>query len=168
MAVKPGTQGARVLHALRDGRWHSVAEIHRRAGTMRLNSRVSELRKHGFNIEHRVVTGKPRQALAHQYRLINVTDVPDDIVANGPHQTQLNRDEVERTPQTRYRLYRLFRNEPQLVAACPDPAALGHSIVTLGQRGEFRESCIGILDTHGTDTVAGTWVVNPWDTEPTS
>lgn len=39
-------QCARVLEVLADGQSHSVTEIHRLAGTMRLNSRVSELRKH--------------------------------------------------------------------------------------------------------------------------
>jgi hypothetical protein len=39
-------QCARVLEVLADGQPHSVTELHRLAGTMRLNSRVSELRKH--------------------------------------------------------------------------------------------------------------------------
>ena len=39
-------QCGRVLEVLADGQSHSVTEIHQRAGTMRLNSRVSELRRH--------------------------------------------------------------------------------------------------------------------------
>lgn len=49
--IKPGSQNARVLEVLADGLGHSAAEIHARAGFMRLNSRVAELRsKHGFDI----------------------------------------------------------------------------------------------------------------------
>lgn len=39
-------QCARVLEVLADGQPHTVTEIHRLAGTMRLNSRVAELRNH--------------------------------------------------------------------------------------------------------------------------
>lgn len=45
------SQCDRVLEILADGREHSVTEIHARAGTMRLNSRVAELRsKRGLTI----------------------------------------------------------------------------------------------------------------------
>lgn len=44
------SQCARVLAVLSDGRPHTMTEIHRRAGTMRLNSRVAELRKRGYPI----------------------------------------------------------------------------------------------------------------------
>ena len=44
------SQCSRVLEVLRDGKPHSIQEIHERAGTMRLNSRISDLRNMGFNI----------------------------------------------------------------------------------------------------------------------
>jgi hypothetical protein len=44
------SQCDRVLAVLADGRAHSITEIHERAGTMRLNSRVAELRKRGHEI----------------------------------------------------------------------------------------------------------------------
>lgn len=44
------SQAKRVLLVLQDGRPHTIEEIHERAGTMRLNSRVAELRGHGHNI----------------------------------------------------------------------------------------------------------------------
>lgn len=49
--IRPGSQNARILQVLADGQPHSAAEIHRRAGFMRLNSRVAELRsKEGLEI----------------------------------------------------------------------------------------------------------------------
>lgn len=49
--IKAGSQNARVLEVLADGLPHSASEIHRRAGFMRLNSRVAELRtKEGLDI----------------------------------------------------------------------------------------------------------------------
>jgi hypothetical protein len=44
------SQCSRVLEVLRDHRIHTMEEIHQRAGTMRLNSRISDLRKMGYNI----------------------------------------------------------------------------------------------------------------------
>lgn len=44
------SQCARVLAVLADGLPHDIAEIHDRAGTMRLNSRVAELRTRGHQI----------------------------------------------------------------------------------------------------------------------
>ena len=46
------SQCSRVLEVLRDGRPHSIQEIHERAGTMRLNSRISDLRALGYFIEY--------------------------------------------------------------------------------------------------------------------
>jgi hypothetical protein len=57
------SQCDRVLVVLRDGGWHDIAEIHRRAGTMRLNSRISDLRARGHLIDC-----KPNGAKT-QYRL---------------------------------------------------------------------------------------------------
>ena len=44
------SQCDRVLDVLEDGLAHTIQEIHERAGTMRLNSRVAELRKRGHEI----------------------------------------------------------------------------------------------------------------------
>ena len=69
-SVKPGSQCARVLEVLSDCEWHTVAEIHDRAGTMRLNSRISDLRlKYGYAIEHDV-EGAGVGAHKHRYRLL--------------------------------------------------------------------------------------------------
>ncbi len=48
--AKRPSQCDRVLAVLIDGQPHSVTEIHDRAGTMRLNSRVAELRERGHEI----------------------------------------------------------------------------------------------------------------------
>lgn len=44
------SQCDRVFEVLKDHRPHSIEEIHERAGTMRLNSRIADLRKRGHNI----------------------------------------------------------------------------------------------------------------------
>ena len=44
------SQVARILAVLRDGKSHTVREIHQRAGYSRLNSRVAELRERGYVI----------------------------------------------------------------------------------------------------------------------
>jgi hypothetical protein len=54
------------MAVLKDGAWHTAAEIHQRAGFSRLNSRISELRKKGHAIEHRT-TGVG--AAGSEYRL---------------------------------------------------------------------------------------------------
>lgn len=53
------SQTARILEVLRDGRHHSVAEIHRRAGTSRLNSRVADLRAKGYDIRCTTIQATP-------------------------------------------------------------------------------------------------------------
>jgi hypothetical protein len=46
------SQCSRVLEVLRDGKPHSIQEVHDRAGMMRLNSRISDLRNMGYNIAY--------------------------------------------------------------------------------------------------------------------
>ncbi len=46
------SQCSRVLEVLRDGKPHSIQEIHERAGTMRLNSRIADLRRMGYFITY--------------------------------------------------------------------------------------------------------------------
>jgi hypothetical protein len=166
MTVRPGSQNARILRALSKGTWVTVAEIHRRAGTSRLNSRVSELRKYGYEIEHETVPGKVG-SLGHRYRLLNppspteLARIIDPIEFPG-----LPRDEVPRNKDHRFRIYRQLYDEIDLVATATTAEDVGVAIITLGAEGVFSHSCVGILDSHGTDKKPGSWVINPWDTNP--
>lgn len=73
------SQCDRVLAVLRDGDWHDINEIHRRAGTMRLNSRISDLRARGHLIEC-----LPNGAKT-QYRLQGSPgDLPGESAAAAP------------------------------------------------------------------------------------
>ena len=69
MSVKPGSQNARILAVLADGRWHVSTELHQRCGYMRTNSRVSELRSHGHMILGESVPGK-RGTDGYRYRRV--------------------------------------------------------------------------------------------------
>lgn len=64
----PGSQAARILAVLSDGYWHTNAEIHRKVGGCVLHSRIAELRKRGYVIEH-VTTGSG--ATGSRYRLLD-------------------------------------------------------------------------------------------------
>ena len=64
------SQNSRILDVLADGEPHSVREIHAIAGFSRLNSRVSELRKHGYAIECFHVPGKTGSD-GYGYRLLS-------------------------------------------------------------------------------------------------
>lgn len=169
MPIKPNSQNARILRALSDGKWHSVASIHRRAGPSRLNSRISELRSHGYVIEHEhvPVPGK-RGPVGHRYRLTNppaadeLAAIIDPIVSEAG----LRREEVPRDMTHRFRIYRMVYEELELLATATAPADVGEAIVELGREGLFAQSCVGILDTHGSDEVKGEWVVNPFDSTP--
>lgn len=104
--VKPNSQNARILRALSKGKWVTVAEIHRRAGTSRLNSRISELRKYGYEIEHETVPGKTG-ALGHRYRLVNPPSQTELATLIEPIEfSGLSREEVPRNMDHRYRIYR--------------------------------------------------------------
>ena len=87
-AEQPGRAARRsqcdlIADLLADGLWHSVAQIHRRCGFSRLNSRVAELRsRRGMTIECRHVTGAGRGADAYEYRA--VTSEGGDGVAAMP------------------------------------------------------------------------------------
>jgi hypothetical protein len=69
------SQCSRVLEVLRDGKGHSIGEIHERAGTMRLNSRVADLRKMGFHVIYYRENG------LHTYRLIDASAGGDSAPA---------------------------------------------------------------------------------------
>lgn len=45
------SQASRILTLLEDGRWHTTAEILRVVPSI-VHSRISDLRKHGYLIEH--------------------------------------------------------------------------------------------------------------------
>lgn len=63
------SQCAAILDVLADRQWHTVADIHSRAGYSRLNSRVSELRDRGHEIECETVEGD-RAVDRYRYRLV--------------------------------------------------------------------------------------------------
>ncbi len=58
-----------ILHALRDGRFHTTASLYREVGPCILHSRISDLRAKGHNVEGRHVPGKTG-ADGYQYRLL--------------------------------------------------------------------------------------------------
>ena len=68
-----------ILDALRDGQWHTTADLYRATGGfLILHSRVSDLRKRGHNVEGRHVPGKTG-AEGYEYRLapsVTYVDVP--------------------------------------------------------------------------------------------
>lgn len=165
--IRPNSQNARILRALSGGTWVTVAEIHRRAGTCRLNSRISELRKHGYAIEHETVAGKTG-SLGHRYRLQNPPSAAELAAIIDPIEFPggLPRDEVPRNPEHRFRIYRQHYDEIDLVATATTAEDVGAAIIALGVEGVFSHSCVGILDTHGSDKRPGTWVINPWDVNP--
>jgi hypothetical protein len=68
------------------------------------------------------------------------------------------------------RIYRLCPGytEPELIALCPDEAAVGVALCTLGREGEFDpdagDCAVGILDTQG--ETGRKWIVRPWLASP--
>ena len=167
MTVRPGSQGARILHALANGKWQTVQTIHRKAGTSRLNSRISELRhRHGYGIDHDTGGPGPTAARVHRYRLVSapgelpLRDLPDTLA-----EFVLDDDVVTpRTPEHRFRVYRVCDDDSrELVGTAPSEEALGVALCTWGREGEFANCAIGWLDTFGTDERPGEWIVKPWD-----
>ena len=167
MPLKPNSQNARILRVLSDGKWKTSAALQRKAGMSRLNSRISELRKHGYEIEHEKSSGKSGP-LGHRYRLLNPPSQAElaTLIDLEPEVEGLVRDDIPRTPEHRFRIYRMVYDKLDLVATASTPEFVGVALVTLGREGEFDHSCAGVLDTHGTDEVQGSWVLNPFDTVP--
>lgn len=64
------SQCAAILEVLADREWHTVADVHRQAGYSRLNSRVSELRARGHDIECETTDGE-RAVDRYRYRLVS-------------------------------------------------------------------------------------------------
>lgn len=166
--LTPGSQTSRILAVLWDGRPHSVAEIHRRAGTSRLNSRISDLRRMGCEIE---MTRRPgrKGAQGYVYRLVAepaTIEMPREHVewARAQAEAQQRRDSVPRDGVHRFRLYGVRDGDVlDLLATAEDEHDLGPQILRLGRDGVLRNVCLGVLDTHGTDSHSGTWVVSPWE-----
>ena len=77
------THCEQVLEALRDGEWHTTADLYRRTdGFLILHSRISDLRKQGHNVEGRHVPGRSG-ADGYEYRLLSsVTFV--DVTPHRP------------------------------------------------------------------------------------
>lgn len=157
---RAGTHGARLLAVLADGKWHSTSALHRRAGNMIVHSRISELRKKGYRIEHRHVPGKIG-AVAHKYQW---QDAPGVETHDEPEPMFEWDDLAPRRPEERFRIYKHTIDEPlQLIATCASPEAVGVALCTLAAEGEFDRAAVGVLDTNGSDDKPGFWVVNPWE-----
>ena len=168
MTIRPNSQNARIVRVLADGKWKTTAAIHRKAGTCRLNSRISELRAYGYEIEHGKVPGKTGP-LGHRYRMLNPptqSELARIVDLQVRDDRGLVREEIPRLPEHRFRIYRMIYDELDLVATASTPEDVGVALITLGEEGEFDHSCAGILDTHGTDEYQGAWVLNPFDTSP--
>lgn len=162
--IGDGSQAARILHALRTGKWVSIAEIQRHTGPSRLNSRIADLRKRGFEIEHRVVKGKSKASLRHQYRLLNPPEKFPDPGAMP--RDDLDRDATPRNKEKRFRIYIVNEtNELLLMATAATEEQVGVEICKLGREGKLAKACLGLLDTYGIDSTVmkGNWLANPWD-----
>lgn len=73
--VPKPSQCEKVGRVLADGHWHTAAEIHRRCGFMRLNSRIADLRKdRGWTIVCEHVKGAGVGADAYRYRLVGTSE----------------------------------------------------------------------------------------------
>lgn len=165
---KPNSQNARILKALSDSAWHTSANIQRKSGATRLNSRISELREYGYEITHEVVPGKAGP-LGHRYRLANppsASELATFIDPVGYVSPGIPRGEVPRNPLHRFRIYRTRYDELDLVATASTSEEVGVALCALGSEGVFEGSCAGLLDTHGTDEEPGEWILDPFDTSP--
>lgn len=166
--LTPGSQTSRILAVLWDCKHHSVAEIHRRAGTSRLNSRISDLRKMGCSIELSRRAGR-KGAQSYVYRLLAepaTIEMPREHVEweRAQAEAQQRRDSVPRDGVHRFRLYGVRDGDVlDLLATAEDEHDLGPQILRLGREGALRSVCLGVLDTHGTDSRSGTWIVSPWE-----
>jgi hypothetical protein len=171
--MKSGSQCHRVLAVLADGKRHTVPTIHRKAGTMRLNSRIAELRdRYGYDIActHDGRRGR-KGAAAYGYTLLGGPPLPEDIsqalsaALSAEDEPSVPWDNVApRRPEEKFRIYALRDGDQlDLIATCATPAAVGVALVTLGSEGEFKEAAVGILDSNGTDERPGKWLVSPWE-----
>ena len=149
------SQCERVLSVLGDGRWHSVSGIHRKAGTMRLNSRISELRSRGHEIECERRKGTGPRAFFYRW-----TNIPDEYRAREAAPPAMADPGIPNSIETRYRIYSRVYDDLRCIAAAPTPEALGVALVTMGEEGEFDGKLVGVMD-RPTDE-PGRWLVKPW------
>lgn len=159
--VKKDSQNARILRVLSDGRWHTGSNLQRRSGAKRLNSRISELREGGYEIESERIGGVG--LLSHRYRMPKPFREVDALVTK--REPELDREMVPRDIEHRFRVYRCELDELELVGTAASPEDLGRLIIHLGRAERFAGSCPGLLDTYGNNE-KGTWLLNPFDTEP--
>ncbi len=71
----------RIMHALRDGEFHTTASLYREVGPCILHSRISDLRAKGHIVEGRHVPGRSG-ANGYEYRLapsVTFVDVPRTV-----------------------------------------------------------------------------------------
>jgi hypothetical protein len=161
------SQCARVLSVLADGKPHTVPDIHRRAGTMRLNSRVADLRKQGHNIVCERVPGR-KGAGAYRYTWLDAPADAANLEETSTGQFTISTDEIApRVESQRYRLFRVANGgPPEIVATVGTREALGVALCTLGAEGEWDDYCVGVMDAldhqdaHG--KWIGKWLVRPW------
>lgn len=83
---------------------------------------------------------------------------------------QLDWDEISgrNDPRQRFRIYRLCEGieDPQLVATCETPQAVGVTLVELGREGEWDDCPVGVLDVMGEPGLR--WIFRPWLPNPTN
>lgn len=166
MSLKPNSQNARIIAVLADKKWHTSVNVQRRSGATRLNSRMAELRKHGFEIERQMIPGQSGR-LGHRYRLKNPPGKAE-LERIAPPITSgkaLSRD-TPRNKANRYRVYRMALDQLELVATAPTPSMMGEKIYALGLEGVFVGSCLGVLDSYGTASIKGAWIVDPFNNAP--
>lgn len=182
------SQSARVLAVLKDGKPHSVPEIHQKAGTMRLNSRVADLRKKGHMIVCERVKGK-RGAEAYVYTLVesalrtksgkiltdaDIQELADeaekgyDVSSLTDRQMRLDTDTI--APRIEGERLRIFRvkdgGEPEIVATAKTMDDVVACLCRLHREGEFDGYWIGVQDALGRKEKGkwiGKWLVLPWD-----
>jgi len=158
--VRPETHCGRVLAVLADGKPHTTRDLYRQAGPMILHSRIADLRTKGYRIQCEHIAGKGTGAGAYRYQWLDAP-APEP---NGDGQLTITTDEIApRTPQERYRLFRVANGgPPEIVATVATPEAIGAALLTLGREGEFDDYCLGIQDTFGDPSRKGEWVIKPW------
>jgi biotin operon repressor len=156
--VKAGSQNERILSALASGQWMTTAGIHRKAGMSRLNSRISELRRRGFRIEHERVNG-PTETRSHRYRWLDAPGVPLAV-----DEFRLSSDDISpRTDAERFRVYSVGRgDDKRLEASGPDAESIGLALFTLAREGRLDNRCVGVYDVFGGKHGTGGWLVNPY------
>lgn len=155
------SQAGRILYVLADGQFHTTSEIHRRAGSSRLNSRISDLRKQGKLIECEHIPHRKNGANAYRYRWLN----PDHSLLPTPADHKPPEQKVPRDAAHRYRIYVVPRfGEQTLLDTAADAHELGEKLILHGEAGLLQGCCLGLLDSHGEEPTAkkkGEWLINP-------